>query len=286
VWGVKRAVETRLDVVTFGTVSPELQDEVIGNVSGCYACLDVPLPSLVALRFFDTVKRQRAEQERESRTLGVIFDGGDPLPVGHSAWGDVPRITICVERLEPLPGLLRQGMVHVAAAHAVLHGSVDYYLFNIPAEIVARARQAGIGSTLLQQFLYYVATAVKGHAAVQLLVRHGFIAGQVALALHQLEVTADDLLAWQLAQADPRARALYLLAQLRPLLSAQPLLVHAPALAEAMHQLTAHLPAAERQRLVGVSTGIAAALSDDTRADIQRAFSLAWDQFVRREGMD
>ncbi len=286
---VKRTVETRetrLDVVTFGTFSPELREEVMGNVSGCYACLDVPLPPLVALRFFDTVQRQQTEQERESRTLGVVSGGGDPLPVGHSGWGDMPRITVCVERLEPLPELLRQGMVHVAAAHAVLHGSADYYLFNIPAEIVAQAREAGIGSTLLQQFLYHVATAVKGHAAVRLLISHGFIAGQVALALHQLEVTADELLAWQLAQADPRARALYLMAQLRPLLSAQPLLVHAPVLAEAMHQLTAHLPAAERQRLFGVSAGIAAARSGDTRADIQRAFSLAWDQLVRREGMD
>lgn len=285
-WRVRPTVETRLDIVTFGTVSPELQEEVIRNVSGCYARLDVPLPPLIALRFFDTVKRQQAEQERENQLMGIVSGGGDPLPVGHSAWGEMPRITVCVERLEPLPELLRQGMVHVVAAHAVLHGSADYYLFHIPAETVAQARQVGISSTLLQQFLYYVATAVKGHAAVQLLVRHGFIADQVALALHQLEVTADELLAWQLAQADPRARALYLLAQLRPLLSAQPLLVHAPGLAEAMHQLTAHLPAAERQRLSGVSSAIVTALSGDTRADIQRAFSLAWDQLVRREEMN
>jgi len=287
--GVDRAVETnetRLDISTFGSVSHEFQEEVAASVSECYACLDVLLPSVVALCFFDTVKRQQVEHERERRMLGVVSGGGDPLPVGHSAWGDMPRITICVERLEPLPGLLRQGMVHVAAAHAVLHGSADYYLFRIPAAIVREGQETGIGSVLLQQFLYQVATAVKGNGAVRLLVSHGFIADQVALAMHQLEVTADDRLAWQLARADSRARALYLMAQLRPLLSAQPLLVHAPVLAEAMHGLTAHLPSAERERLLGLSARITAALSGDTRADIQRAFSLAWDLLVRSESMD
>ena len=286
---VNRAVETnetRLDICAFGSVSRELQEEVAASVSECYARLDVLLPSVVALRFFDTVKRQQVEHERERRMLGVVSGGGDPLPVGHSAWGDMPRITICVERLEPLPGLLRQGMVHVAAAHAVLHGSADYYLFAIPAAIVREGQEAGIGSVLLQQFLYQVATAVKGNGAVRLLVSHGFIADQVALAMHQLEVTADDLLAWQLARADSRTRALYLMAQLRPLLSAQPLLVYAPVLAEAVHGLTDHLPSAERERLLGLSARIAAALSGDTRADIRRAFSLAWDQLVRRESMD
>jgi hypothetical protein len=131
-----------------------------------------------------------------------------------------------------------------------------------------------------------VATAVKGHAAVRLLVRQGSIAGQVALALHQLEATTDDIVAWQLAQAHPRARALYLMAQLRPLLSAQPLLVHAPSLAEAMRQLTAHLPATERERLQGLSRRIVAGLGDDTRADIQRAFSQAWTQLIWRQDME
>lgn len=271
---------SRLEIFTYGSVSAELQAEVVENVRGCYARLTVPLPSVVALRLFDTVARLQAEREQERRTLGVVSGGGDPLPVAHSGWGDRPRITVCVERLAPLPQLLRQGMVHVAAAHAALHGSPDYYLFKIPAEIVQQGRKGGMGSALLQQLFYQVATAVKGYAAVQLLVHHHFIADQVALAMYQLQVTPDELLAWRLAQVDSRARALYLTAQLRPLVSAQPLLVHAPVLAEAMHQLTGHLPAAERERLLALSAHIVAALSGDTLADIQRAFALAWEELV------
>jgi len=194
----------------------------------------------------------------------------------------MPCVTICAELLEPQPELLRLGMVHVAAAHAVLHGSADYYAFRIPAEIVRQAQAAGIDSALLQQFLYHVATAVKGHAAVRLLVGHGFIADQVALALHQLEFTRQDLLAWRLVRANAQARSLYLLAQLRPLLSAQPLLTHAPSLAGLMRKLTAHLPSTDRERLAGLSARIAAMLGDDTRSDIQRAFSQAWEHLIRR----
>jgi hypothetical protein len=280
------AETTRLDVSTLGTVSPQLCDEVVENVAGCYALLDVPLPPRVSLYIFDTVSRQQTEQERERRELGVVFSGSDPLPVGHSAWGDTPRLTVCAELLRPHPELLRGGMVHVAAAHTVLHGSADYYLFRIPAEIVGQARSRGIGSALLQQYLYLVATAVKGHAAVRLLVDHGCIASQVALAMHQLEVTTDDLVAWQLARSHPHALVLYLLAQLRPLLSAQPLLVHAPSLIRAIRGLTAHLPGEERERLVGLSGCIAATLTDDTRADIQSAFSQAWTRLVWRDGME
>jgi len=271
-----------LEISTHGHVPARFQAEVAEALKECYARLTLPLPSQVVLRFFDTAARLQVEREQERRMLGVISGGDEPLPIAHSAWGDTPRITICVERLAPLPTLLRQGMVHVAAAHAVLHGSPDYYLFKIPAEVVKQAEEVGIGVSLLQQLFYRVATAVKGHAAVQLLVRHRFIADQVALAMHQLQVTAEDVLAWQLAQADARARTLYLTAQLRPLLSAQPLLVHAPALAEAMHQLTAHLPSAERERLLGLSAHIIAALSGDTLADIRRAFALTWDELVRR----
>lgn len=270
----------RLRISTHGDVSSEFQAEVAEIVRECYARFTVPLPPLVTLRFFDTAARLRAEQERERRILGIVSGGGDPLPVAHSGWGDTPRITVCVERLAALPELLRQGMVRVAAAHAVLHGSPDYYLFKIPAEVVRQGQKGGMSSAFLQQLFYQVATAVKGHAAVQLLVRHQFIADQVALAMHQLQVSLEDLVAWRLARTDARARALYLTAQLRPLLGAQPLLAHAPSLAEAMHKLTAHLPPTERERLLSLSAHIIATLSGDTLADIQRAFALTWEELV------
>jgi hypothetical protein len=273
----------QLFISTYGEVAESLRDEVAGHVEGCAARLGLALPPAMAVRFFDTIQRQRAEQEREAERLGIATDKGDPLPVGHSAWGEMPRISVCGERLEPLPPLLRQGMVHVAAAHAMLHGSADYYVFRIPADIVREGKETGVDSTLLQQYLYRVATAVKGHAAVRLLVRRGFIADQVALALHELQPTEDDTLAWQMAKRDGRARALVQLAQLRPLLSAQPLLVHAPALAQELHQLTSFLPEEPRGRLMRLSVEIAGRLSENTREDIQQAFSLAWEQIVRRE---
>jgi hypothetical protein len=236
----------------------------------------------MALRFFDTRERLLAEREREQRVLGVASGGIDPLPVGHSAWGEMPCVTVCTELLQPHPKLLRRGMVHVAAAHALLHGSADYYVFRIPGEIVQQAQAMGIDSALLQEFLYHGATAVKGHAAVRLLVDRGFIADQVALCLHQLEVTEEDLIAWQLAEGNRLARSLYLLAQLRPLLATYPLLPHAPSLAVQMRLLTAHLPSTHRERLLGLSGRIAAMLGDDTRSDIQRAFSEAWEHLIRR----
>jgi len=277
---------TLLRLSTFGEVSEQLRQAVVGCVRDCYARLDTHLPPAVGLRFFDTAARQAQEVERESRALGVVGNGDDPLPVSHSAWGDLPRITVCAERLEPLPELLRDGMVHVAAAHSVLHGSQDYYVFTIPADIVRQGGEIGVNATLLQRFLFHVAAAVKGAAAVDLLVRCGFIADQVALALHQLQVTDDDLLAWRLAEADPRARALYLLAQLRPLLGAYPLLSHAPTLGHKMYALVAHVPTQQRERLLTLSSQIAGSLSGRTRADIQRAFSMAWEGIVRKESVN
>ena len=275
-------VETQLEVSVHGSISLGLRNEVVSSVGNCYARMGVPLPPAVALRFFDTTERLLAEQEREQRALGVVSGGIDPLPVGHSGWGDMPRVTICAELLQPQSELLRRGMVHVAAAHAVLHGSTDYYLFHIPAEIVRQAQADAIDSALLQQLLYHVATAVKGHAAVRLLVSHGFIADQIALALHQLELTPEDLLAWRLAATSRQARSLYLMAQLRPLLAAHPLLPHAPSLTGLMRQLMAHLPAMDRDGLLKLSASIGAMLGDDTRSDIQRAFSQAWEYLVRR----
>jgi len=42
------------------------------------------------------------------------------------------------------------------------------------------------------------------------------------------------------------------------------------------------LPSTDRERLAGLSARIAAMLGDDTRSDIQRAFSQAWEYLIRR----
>jgi hypothetical protein len=276
-----------LHITSRGDVAPGAQQSLVDWAEECLRRLDGSFPRPVDLRFFDTVERQKAEDRREQQELGIV--AGEPLPVGHSAWGDTPRISVCIELLDPLPPLVRQGMVHVAVSHALLHGSAEYYAFRIPGPIVQQGRLLAVSSDLLQLFLYQVARAVKGRAAVQWLVTRGLIAPQIALAMYELQPTAEDSLAWLLAQSDGRTRALCWLEGLRPLLCAQPLLPFAPALGTAMHASLEYMSTEDRSALERLSLDVTTGLQGDTRSDIQRAFSTVWEhlteQMLRREPM-
>lgn len=260
----------------FGDIQPALQAEIGAAIVECCGRLATTPPENLELWLFDTEERRQARLARERLNLRLP-PGGEGLPVAHDAWSGHPRITVCVEKLSPLPEPLRLGMLRVAAAHAVLHGSPDYYIFTIPADVVKEARQKGLPPPVLQQLLYQVATAVKSWAVARALARHGYLGELVAVALDQLGVTDDDRLAWELAEREPLARALYLALQLRPILFAQPLLARAPVLIEAIQALVAHLPAQDQWRLRETVAQIAAALSGEVRQDVGVVLRLALD---------
>ena len=216
----------------------------------------------------------------EHAELGIASPLGEEFLALHDAWRGVPRITVCRERLAEVPHLVSLGAIRQQVAHSILHGSPEYYTFRFSRSLVEKSQERGLGSVALQQLLYYVAIAVKDYEVVRLLVKHGYVDCQAALAFHQLEASDDDRLAWRLARLSPVVRLICLASQLKLLLSIRPL-VEKPAIAPALIQqagaMLSFLPLEEQGKLWTLTQQIATALGDDTHQNIATALQLTLD---------
>lgn len=263
-----------LDIELHGAIPDDVAGTIRREVEACYEALPVALPERVILGLFDTFGRWREYAARRRAASGVVTAGEEGFLATHDAWEGIPRLNVCLERLQAHPWLVQQGALHQVVAHSVLHGRPEDYRFAIPRMLLAAGAARGLEMEVLQQILYFVAIAVKGHAAVLLLVEHRFIQDQIALALYQLSPHEDEVAIWKMARWEPRARLLYLSAQLRPLLYLRPLLPYAPELAQAGQAMLSHLPPEERQHLQDLVDILESHRSGNLHVDVSNGLGL------------
>ena len=266
-----------LQVTIHGDIPDSFQQELRQQLEECYRRLPTSDLAVVQVCLLDTVKRLRQFLAAEHAALGIAGPLGEEFLALHDAWHDVPRITICHERLADVPPLVSSGAIRQQVAHSILHGSPEYYTFKLSRNLVEQAQKRGLAPAALQQLLYYVAIAVKDYEVVRLLVAHSYVDCQAALAFHQLETSEEDRLAWQVAQLSPVARLICLASQLKPLLSLRPLMTKpsvAPGLIQQARAMLGFLPPEEQDKLWALTQKIATVMGDDTHQNIAAALQL------------
>jgi hypothetical protein len=266
-----------LQFTIHGDVPSSFWQELKQQLEECYRRLPTSDLEAVQVCVLDTLERLRQFLAAEHAELGIASPLGEEFLALHDAWRGVPRITICCERLAEVPHLVGLGAIRQQVAHSILHGSPEYYVFRFSRNLVEKGQEQGLAPAALQQLLYYVAIAVKDYEVVSLLVTHGYVDCQAALAFHQLEASDEDRLAWQLARLNPVARLICLASQLKLMLSIRPLVAKpaiAPALIQQARAMLGFLPLEEQDRLWALTQQIAAALGDDTHQSIATALQL------------
>lgn len=255
----------QLQMETHGDVPSDFQREIEEEIEGCYRSLPASDLQAVQVCLFDTVERLKGFQNKERTKLGIATSGGEEFLATHDAWRGIPRITICLERITQAPALVRRGAIRHEVAHTILHGSPAFYTFKLSRDLLARGRKRGLDAPALQQLLYFVAIAVKDCEAVKLLLDHGHLDCQVALALYQMEASEEDKLAWLLARSNPPLRLICLAAQLKPLLFVRPLLEAHPnrqSLERKARAMLSFLPPDDRDKLWELSERIASQMGE------------------------
>jgi len=266
-----------IQLAIHGDVPNSFWQELKQQLEGCYRRLPTSDLEVVQVRLLDTVKRLRQFLAAEHVELGIASPLGTGFLALHDAWHGVPRITLCCERLAELPHLVGLGAIRQQVAHSIVHGSPEYYVFRFSRNLVEKGQERGLAPIALQQLFYYVAIAVKDYEVVRLLVAHGYVDCQAALAFHQLETSDEDRLAWRLARLNPVARLICLASQLKLLLSIRPLVAKpavAPALIQQARAMLSFLPLEEQDKLWALTQQIAAALGDDTHQNMTTALQL------------
>ena len=268
-------VMTELPLLGFhchGQVTQDEVGEVRSILEECYIRLSRWLQEQVEVHLMDTPTRLAMFLQSEKAELGIETSGDEAFICSHDAWRGFPRLLICMERLSALSLVARLGVLRHEAAHTVLHGGLAYYVFRIPRDCLKMARDKGVGTAVLQQVLYYCATAVKDFEATELLLRQGYEECQVAFAQTQFLPSEEDKLAWLLAKSHPQARLLFLTSQLKTFLMAWPLkLVGLIDLERSIDSMLNYIEPGERERLLSLATNIAEELSQDTHTNVSRA---------------
>jgi hypothetical protein len=269
--------EPELQFIIHGDVPDGFWQELTRQLVECYRRLPTSDLEVVQVCLLDTVKRLKQFLAAEHAELGIASPLGTEFLALHDAWRGVPRITICRERLAEVPHMVGLGAIRQQVAHSILHGSPEYYVFKLSRNLVEKGQERGLSPAALRQLLYYVAIAVKDYEVVNLLVAHGYLDCQAALAFHQLEATDEDRLAWQLAQLNPVVRLICLASQLKLMLSLRPLAEKpsiAPALIQQARAMLSFLPLEEQDKLWALTQRIGAAMGDDTHQNIATALQL------------
>ncbi len=273
--------KVELNVITSGRIPWGAKSEVDGALRECYRRFGSRVPYKVEVHIVDREATMQDLLKEEKLRLGITTSGDEEFICTHDAWRGYPRIIFCFERLAKLNRLARLGAVRHEAAHSVLHGSLEYYIFRIPEDCRHIAMIKGIDSTVLDQALYFLSVAVKDFEATRFLVQHDYIGCQFAFALEWLQPSEEDKSAWKLAAANRQAKFICETALLKPTLFAHPLLALPRSKGISLEQqvqlgarvegLVEYLGDAERNKLLQVTNIIVENLTEDTHKNVDSA---------------
>jgi hypothetical protein len=183
-----------------------------------------PRPSRLSIRIFHRIDELQAFFEQEKSVLAVVSDGELDFIATHEAWRGYPRIHVCSERTKHLSEIVVQGAMQHEVAHAILHGTAEFYTFRFSSHLIAAGETLGLDTQLLQQLVYLLSIALKDSEVVRKLAAAGFESGQIALLEHMLADTETDRRVWEAIHTLSPQRKIVVAAFMKVLLPIQTLL--------------------------------------------------------------
>ena len=141
----------------------------------------------------------------------------------HDAWRGYPRVHICQERLTGVPNSVIQGVIHHEIAHALNHGTLEFYTFTFSKGLQEAARSHGMDMSLLQQCVYFLSVAIKDREVVQWLAQIGLGFSQVVLLRHLISETEEERQVWEVVRDSGPLEKIALAAFLKVLLPVETL---------------------------------------------------------------
>jgi len=266
-----------------GDVSSSFKKEVSEVLNDCYGRFAEKVPYKIEVYAFDTEDNLNSFLREEKFKLSLSFNTVDDASAcTHEVLRGYPRLLLCKERLLKYSKQARAGAIRHEAAHTVLHGALEYSIFQIPEDCRHTATVKGIDNEKLDEVFFQLSLGVKDFEATRFLVQHDYINCQFHYAMEWIRPTEDDKTAWSISRTNRQTRFVYESALMRPILFTDPLLSlpntkKAPAelqlqLSVRMEQMIALLGEAEENKVLKTAGSIIETLGEDTHKNIDAAF--------------
>jgi hypothetical protein len=275
--GLMGSALVHIVVSKYGKIDDEEIERITETMQECYSRSVPHEVSLVDLYIFERSSSVEAFFAKERRKVGVASAPFDELFFAmHDAWQGIPRITLCLEKMEKLPRLVKIGGIRHEVGHSILHGNLSYYVLSFPTALLKIVDRFNLSFEYTTNLLYLISIAVKDYEVTRLLHEQGYVKDQIAYAKHLLTISEDDTLSWEISRGKPPAEALCLISCLKAAGCAAPLLVDKEFGEEVKQYLIeslSYLPADHSTLLLRMVEGGFPSLGTDTLDNI--------DQMVR-----
>jgi hypothetical protein len=266
-----------------GNIAGGFKKEISETLNDCYGHFGQRVPYKIEVYAFDTEENLNAFLREEKFKLGLTFNTVDDISAcTYEVLRGYPRLLICQEKLSRFGKQARAGALRHEAAHTVLHGSLEFNIFQIPEDCSHTATVKGIEPDKLQDIFLQLSMGVKDFEVTKFLVEHDFINCQFAYALEWIKPTDDDKIAWNISKSNRQTRFVYESALMRPILFCDPLLSlinkkkissdEQLQLSARIEQMISLLGETEENKVLKVAGSIIEVLGDDTHENIDAAF--------------
>jgi len=271
-----------LTYIARGDVPGTMKKEISEIVGDCYKRFGDRVPYKIEVHVFDTEENLNNFLKQEKFKLGIPFGNiDDSSPCTYDVLRGFPRLLIPLDRLSGYSKQGRAGAIRHEAAHTILHGGLEYNIFQIPDDCRHTAMIKGIDTEKLDGVFFQLTLGIKDHEATRFLIEHDFIHCQFSYGLDWIKPTEQDKTAWMVAKTNRQTRFIYENALMRPLLFANPLLSLPKSkvpleeqlqLGARIEKMIAILGETEENKVLQVAADIIEVLSVDTHDNIDAAF--------------
>lgn len=266
-----------------GNVPGSVKKEISEVTNDCYKRFGDRVPYKIEVHVFDTAENLDSFLKQEKFQLSISFNTVDEAsPCTYDVLRGFPRLLIPIDRLAGCSKQARAGAIRHEAAHTILHGGLEYNIFQIPEECRHTAMVKGIDAEKLEGVFFQFTLGIKDFEATRFLIDHEFIHCQFAYALDWMQPREEDKTAWMIAKTNRQTRFVYESALMRPLLFANPLLALLKSrkvpiedqlqLGARIEKMIAMLGETEENKVLHIAAAVIEVLSEDTHSNIDAAF--------------
>ena len=215
----------RIVVCRFGGVEEGFVQRVLGVLNDCFGRVGAEAVEIVDVYVFERSSSMNAFVNDEKRKLGIGTSAFEESFLAvHDAWRGTPRIMVAHDKMLHVPELVGTGALRHEAAHAVLHGSLEYYSFPAPVSLLELEGRGVVSRQITMDLVYLASVAVKDFEVTRLLYEKGYVEDQLAYNEYYLKPSEEELTAWKLAEKNKTAKLLFLVSALKTACCAAPLL--------------------------------------------------------------
>lgn len=245
-----------INVTRVGKVEEDVTKYVITLLDNFYRKIQQDSLEVIDLVLISNYYLLKAYISNEASNLNIPSYGFESGFIAlHDSWRGIPRIIVCVERLNRLDRKIQEAVIHHEATHSIIHGSPEYYIFPVNESLKTLAKAYGLNAETTQSILYLISIAVKDFEVTEFLIRKGYGDEQLEYAKYLINTDIEDSVSWSIARHERVLKLMYLTSKLKDVSCVVPFFLdhrYKGVATRLMEEAFAHISKKERDDIINI----------------------------------